>query len=101
MKLIVTTTTKDNAPLLVEQMLTDKMVACGNILDVSMSIYKWKGEVCREPEALVLMETSDDKILLAIEHLSSIHPYETPKILTIEPTMIHAAYNLWVSEETK
>ena len=83
MRVLLTTAPPDQAETIVEQMVAGRWVACGNILPSVQSIYRWKGEICREPESLIIMETKAEKSIQAMQFLQSIHPYEVPKILSL------------------
>ena len=100
MRIILTTSPPEKAEDIVERLITERWVACGNILPSVQSIYRWKGEVCREPEALILMETKAEKANGAMQYLQSIHPYEVPKIVSLRPDMVQAQYLQWVLQET-
>jgi len=99
-RVIITSCHPKDAPKLVEQMLEGRWVACGNIMNAVQSIYRWEGKVCREEEAIIMMETSADKEAKAVRFLEDIHPYEIPKIFTIQPNMVHTQYLYWVLQET-
>lgn len=100
MRVLLTTAPPDKAEAIVEQMVAGRWVACGNILPSVQSIYRWKGEVCREPESLIIMETKAEKSTQAMQFLQSIHPYEVPKILSLRPDLVQAEYLNWVLQET-
>jgi periplasmic divalent cation tolerance protein len=100
MRILLTTAPPDKAEAIVEQMVAERWVACGNILPHVQSIYRWKGKVCREPESVIIMETKAEKSTQAMQFLQSIHPYEVPKILTLRPDLVQAEYLNWVLQET-
>ena len=100
MRILLTTTPPDKAEAIVEKMVAERWVACGNILSSVQSIYRWKGEVCREPESVIVMETTAEKSTAAMQFLQQIHPYEVPKILSLRPDLVQAAYLNWVLQET-
>ena len=100
MRIILTTTPPNKAEEIVEQMVSGRWVACGNILSSVLSIYRWDGEVCRDPESVVIMETKAEKAAAAMDFLQEIHPYEVPKIVSIRPEMVQAEYLHWVLQET-
>ena len=100
MRILFTTAPPDKAEAIVEQMVAERWVACGNILPGVQSIYRWKGEICRDPESVILMETKAEKSTAAMKFLESIHPYEVPKIVSLRPDLVHAAYLHWVLQET-
>ena len=101
MKAIITTCEKADAIPLLEKLLQQKLVACGNIFSQVQSMYWWKGTIQKAEETFLFMETSDDLIDSAFATLSQIHPYEVPKILVLDPCQVHEAYNRWILSETK
>ena len=101
LKAIITTCEKNDAIPLLEQLLQQKLVACGNIFAPVQSMYWWNGTIQKEEEAFLFMETSDELVDSAFATLSQIHPYEVPKILVIHPCQVHEAYNRWIHTETK
>ena len=100
MRIIFTTAPPEKAENIVEQLVNERWVACGNILPSVQSIYRWKGDICREPEAIILMETKAEKATGAMQFLQSIHPYEVPKIVSLRPEAVQAQYLQWVLQET-
>ncbi|MCB9742260.1 MAG: divalent-cation tolerance protein CutA [Alphaproteobacteria bacterium] len=93
--LLVTAPPEAGAPLL-RQLIEDRVVAGGNIIPGLRSLYRWKGEVCDEPEVLLVMETSAEDIQLKITAIEEAHPYEVPKIVAFEPKDALEAYVAWV-----
>jgi periplasmic divalent cation tolerance protein len=100
LRIILTTAPPDKAEELVEHLVEKRWVACGNIMNSVRSIYRWKNEVCRESESLIIMETKAEKATGAMKYLQGIHPYEVPKIVSLRPEMVQAEYLQWVLQET-
>lgn len=86
---------------LLRRLVEERLVAGGNIVSGVRSIYRWKDEVCDEPEEVLLMETAASRVEAMTARLREIHPYEVPKILTFEPKEGPADYLAWVREETR
>jgi periplasmic divalent cation tolerance protein len=82
----------------VQALVEARVVACGNIL-AGRSIYRWEGALCREDEAVVLLETTADALEDAMAHIAAAHPYDCPKIIALEPVAVAAAYAAWVHAE--
>lgn len=100
MRIVFVTCPKDRAADLLRQLLEERLVAGGNIISGVHSLYRWKGEICDEPEEILLMETSDGRVAAMMTRLKEIHPYEVPKILTFEPQEKLASYLDWLLSET-
>ena len=101
MRIVFVTCPKDRAADLLRQLLEERLVAGGNIISGVRSLYHWKGQICDEPEEILLMETADGRVAALMARLQEIHPYEVPKILTFAPQEGLANYLDWVDNETK
>jgi len=99
-RLLFVTAPPDIAADLVRTLVGERLVACGNIIPGVRSIYAWKGEVCDEAEAVLLLETSAARVSAAITRLRALHPYEVPKIVVIDPSAVDDAYAAWVLQST-
>lgn len=101
MRIIFVTCPKEQGADLLRQLLEERLVAGGNIISGVRSLYRWKGQICDEPEEILLMETTEARVAAMMARLQEIHPYKVPKILTFEPQEGLTAYLDWVSDETK
>lgn len=101
MKIMITTTSTENAPVLLRTMLERRLVACGNIYPCVRSMYWWNGALQEEEESFLFMETTDEHIEQAKISLEAFHPYEVPKILIINPEDANAAYIEWLKMEVQ
>jgi periplasmic divalent cation tolerance protein len=100
MRIVFVTCPPDQAAQLLRQLVEESLVAGGNIIPAVRSIYRWKGQICDESEAVLLMETSDSRVDAMMKRLRELHPYEVPKILTFEPKEGPVDYMQWVEQET-
>ena len=100
---IVVLTTLPNAEdarSLVRSLVTDRLVACGTILDHARSIYRWQGKLEETSEALVILKTQSscwDELRSTIQKL---HPYDVPELLALPVEAGLPAYLDWVAEQT-
>ena len=99
MQVLLTTIPTAQSKALVRNLLEQRLVACGNILQGAQSLYWWNGEIQEEEESVIIMETTDDKVGEARQALNELHPYDVPKILTLEPTHANKAYVEWLEKE--
>ena len=100
MKLVFSTIPQSEAGVVARQLVTEQLVACVNILPTVQSIYTWKGEICEEPEALMLMKTTADRVEALIRRLKALHSYEVPEIISvdIDENGSNPDYLAWVRE---
>ncbi|MBU6420759.1 MAG: divalent-cation tolerance protein CutA [Gammaproteobacteria bacterium] len=85
------------AAALVEQ----RLAACVNLLPGVTSIYRWKDEVKREPECLLLIKTSADRFEALRQRLRELHPYELPEIIALAIGAGDPDYLAWLTESTR
>jgi len=73
-----------------------KLAACVQVMPSMTSTYLWKGELCQEPEHLVLIKTLQANYEALSSRLRSLHPYETPEIIAIPAIAVERDYLNWV-----
>lgn len=82
--------------LLVEKQLA----ACVNLVPAVESIYRWQGKVESATETLAVFKTSTAVFPEFEKELASLHPYEVPEIVAIDPAAVSGSYAKWVLGET-
>ena len=80
------------------ELVTEKLAACANILPGVESIYRWKEKIESGNETLVLFKLSEDRQSAFQEKLRSLHPYEVPEIIFIPISSGLPEYLRWVTE---
>ena len=101
MRVILTTCSPGEADSLLDALLAERLVACGNLIRGVASRYVWEGEIQSDEEVLMLMETTDANAPAAMTRLSELHSYDVPKILALEPRDCAASYLGWLREVTR
>ena len=61
-----------------------------------VSLYWWEGEIARDNEVVVFMETTVELVHQATERLRELHPYDVPKIIVIDPATADPDYVAWL-----
>ena len=80
------------------QLVTEKFVACANILPAVQSIYRWEGKIETASETLVFFKLSEDRQAAFQEKLRSLHPYEVPEIVCFKINSGLPDYLSWVAQ---
>lgn len=78
-----------------------QLAACMNLIPAVESIYRWQGKVEASSEVLAIFKTSAAAYLDFERELATLHPYEVPEILAIEPTGVSENYASWVMENSR
>lgn len=94
---LVTLPDQAAAERLVDRLVGERLVACGNIVPGMTSIYRWQGRVERANEALVIFKTTAAGAERLIRRVPEIHPYDVPEVLVLPVESGHRPYLEWVS----
>jgi len=98
--LYVTAKDMTDAARIARHLLDRHLIACANIFPVR-SIYRWKGKVQDETEAVAICKTRKSVIRKAIAEARKVHSYEVPCIVSYDMGPASAAYGRWIDAETR
>ncbi len=90
----------DTGRTLARNLVESGLCACGNVVSGVESVYRWKGEIHTDPEALVILKTSVERVEALMETARRLHPYDVPELLALPVTEGSDAYVSWVLEQT-
>jgi periplasmic divalent cation tolerance protein len=74
--------------------------ACVNIVPGLTSIYRWKGEICRDHEQLLIIKSRKRLFEKIQARIKELHPYEVPEIISCDIVDGSDRYLAWISENT-
>lgn len=98
--LILTTTANEaEAQSLARALVEARLAGCVQIEPVR-SVYRWRGEVCEEPEFRLLIKTRAALYRRAEAFIRARHSYEVPEILCLPVSGGSAEYLRWLFEQT-
>ncbi len=80
------------------QLVSEQLAACANILPSVESIYRWKEKIESGNETLVLFKVSEVRQAAFQDKLRSLHPYDVPEIIFVPVTGGLPEYLQWVAE---
>ena len=72
---------RETARNIAQVLLTERLIACANILGSIESVFEWNGEASNEEEIGVLFKTTSQLLDGLVERLGELHPYDTPAVL--------------------
>jgi periplasmic divalent cation tolerance protein len=90
---------KKDAITIADSLLERRLIAGYNLLGVE-SAFWWKGEVLREPEAVLLLKTRRNNFAAIEEYVKKATGAEVPDILALTPEQVGAAHAAWVQTES-
>ncbi len=76
------------------------LAACVNIIPEMISIFRWKGQVERGAEVIMIIKSRDSLKERVAEAVRGSHPFETPAILFLPTGGGDKNYVSWILEET-
>jgi periplasmic divalent cation tolerance protein len=74
-----------------------KLAACVNIVPLVQSVYRWKGEVQEDEEALLVIKTTSGTVSPLEEILRTIHPYENFELIALDVVAGSQRYLQWLA----
>src|SRR2546425_12508900 len=95
---LMTAPDRDEAGRIAEMLVDSRLAACVQVLPEIHSVYRWKGEVERATETLLLAKTTSDKFDELDRAVREIHSYDTPEIVALPVSAASAPYLKWVLE---
>ena len=98
---LVTAPSEEVAAELARALVGEGLAACVNIVPGLRSIYAWKGEVCDDPEVLLVVKTRRARFAALRDRVLALHPYELPEVIALDVADGHAPYLDWVRDRTR
>ena len=77
-------------------LVTEKLVACANIIDGATSIYAWEGKIEEDTESLLIAKTTAESVEKVIARVKELHTYECPCIISMSIDAGNEAYLKWI-----
>ena len=101
--IIIYITTKDagEARTLGRKLVTERLVACANILDGMQSLYHWEGKLCEDREAVLICKTRQSLLDEIVNRVKKLHTYTCPCIVAYPIAGGSPEYLAWIEQETK
>lgn len=100
MRVVLCTTPVADAERIARVLVEEQLAACVNILPVVTSVYRWKGAVETDSEALLVIKTRAAVFDALDARMREIHPYEVYELLALPIEQGHRPYLDWLTRET-
>ena len=91
----------EDAERIARELVGRGLAACVNVVPGLVSIYRWKGELERAEERLLLIKTRAERFEALREALVALHPYDVPEVLALPIAAGHAPYLAWLDENAR
>ena len=98
---MMTAGSREEAVRLAEMLVGARLAACVQIMPEMESLFRWKGEVQREPEFMLLAKTAARNFAELEREVRALHSYETPEIIALPITAASTPYFNCLVENSK
>lgn len=96
-----TVDTEEGAQSVARAVIEHQVAACAQVSGPITSFYRWEGEVQNDPEWIVVIKTTADRLETLTARILDVHPYDVPEIVAVPVVGGNPAYLDWVQEETR
>ncbi len=96
----VTAPKREEAGKIAEELIGAGLAACVNIIPSIISFYRWKNEVCRDEECLLVVKSRWELFDRMKEKIVEVHSYEVPEIVSFSIEKGLPDYLDWITETT-
>lgn len=97
---LMTAGSQEEASRLAEMLVGAHLAACVQILPQMESVYRWKGEVHRAPEFLLLAKTTAACFDELEREVRALHTYDTPEIIAVPVMHVSTPYFDWLTSNS-
>jgi periplasmic divalent cation tolerance protein len=99
--MISTAGSAKEARKIARNLVEGRLAACVNVIPGVASFFRWKGRLCQEKEALILVKTVNTRVKKIIDKIKEIHSYEVPEIIFFRAVKGEKKYLKWVERMVK
>jgi periplasmic divalent cation tolerance protein len=93
----ITAAQSAEAARLADMLIGQRLAACVQVLPEIESVYRWRGQIERQKEVLLIAKTTKAKFDTLEREVRAIHSYETPEIVALPLTAGSAPYLEWLN----
>lgn len=98
-RILLTTAPPDGAQDLAHLLVEERLAACVNLVPGLRSVYRWKGDICDDPETQLIIKTTAGCLPALAARLGELHPYEVPELLVLAPEGGSARWLAWLGAQ--
>jgi periplasmic divalent cation tolerance protein len=97
---VLVTCHPDKAQAIAGALVEERVAACVNVVPSLSSVYRWKGAVHVDSEALLIVKSTRDRFEALKQAVLRHHPYELPEVIAVPVDRGHTPYLEWVIESS-
>lgn len=98
--LYVTARDDAEAQTIARTLVSERLVACANVLGAMQSYYWWDGEVQQGDEVALVLKTKRSRVAAATARIGALHSADCPCVVALDISGGHAEFLDWIVKET-
>lgn len=95
--LLTTVSSREEANLLADELVSRRLAACVNIVGPIHSVYRWQDEVEHAEEFLLLIKSVEAQSAAIQEAIRELHSYQVPELIALNITGGLESYLNWLA----
>ncbi len=98
---LITAPSSEEAEAIARALVEEKLAACVNVIPGMTSFYRWRGELQREGEVLLVVKSRRGLFDRLAARVRELHSYQVPEIIALPVIVGDEDYLRWLSETTQ
>ena len=98
--ILVMAESPEQAITIARTLVEEEMVACVNVIQGALSVFRWKGKLEEATESLLIIKTRTQRLSEVIGRVKEIHSYDVPEIIALPIVDGNPSYLQWIDEVT-
>jgi len=99
--ILITASNEEEAHKIADGLLTQRKVACVNIVPRVSSVFWWQDKLDSEQESLLIVKTKASLLNEIVTLVKEIHSYDVPEVIALPIVGGNQDYLKWIGEEVK
>jgi len=92
---------KEVAHNIAQQLVTEGLAACVNMIPNVSSVYIWQGNLQCDEEVQLIIKTSSAKFDQLSARINELHPYDVVEVIALNIQQGDTHYLNWINESLK
>lgn len=90
-----------SAKKIAQELVTEKLAACVNVVPGIQSFFSWVGKVDSANEHMLVIKSTLDNYSKLEKRIKKIHPYELPEIIAVPIETGLTGYLDWITKNSR
>jgi len=96
--ILITAKDEDEANVIADKVVGEKLVACANIVKGVKSIFWWDNKVDKADEVLIVLKSKEGCFSKIVQTVKKVHSYDVPEIIALSIIDGNRDYLDWIGD---